>query len=302
MHFVATASSSTANQGERFDAEGVPRHVIASLCQRGIASGMEHCFAGFEFIEELASHSGVLAFLWLQHLAGTRELARYLPADELRPYFEGERLCGIAMSPLNAPACPITVDGEQLNGRAPWYSGWGLFDDIVVGARDSARQPFLLRTSAQAEGVTASPPAELFAMESSKTVSLSFSDSRAQLLGPWNSAPDPAVHLRDCGLALGVCRAVRERIPAHYWQLFEDEYRTLRSRVESWPAEPLELRADCLYLALRATQTLWLAAGGAGNRKSEAPQRLLREASFFAVLAGMPDLLIERVNGRLVVA
>ena len=95
-------------------------------------------------VESLASGCLTTTFVWLQHRNPVRAVAASdtpgLRDRWLAPLCRGERRAGIALAG-NRPGPPIlratrTPRGDVLlDGEAPWVSGWGLVDVVLVTAR-----------------------------------------------------------------------------------------------------------------------------------------------------------------------
>ena len=128
-------------------------------------------------IEELASGCLTTTFVWLQH----RGLAMTLAAQDtpaalrdqwLGPACRGQVRGGIALTgiipgPPLLRARPAGGGGWQVDGEAPWVTGWGLIDLLLVLARgpqdsivtlilDAAAQPGLTVTRQRLTAVNAS--------------------------------------------------------------------------------------------------------------------------------------------------
>jgi alkylation response protein AidB-like acyl-CoA dehydrogenase len=101
-----------------------------------------------EVVEALASGCLTTAFVWLQHRNPVRAVsasdAPGLRETWLTALCRGERRAGIALAG-NRPGPPIlrasrTAGGDViLDGIAPWVSGWGRIDVILVTAREDDR-------------------------------------------------------------------------------------------------------------------------------------------------------------------
>lgn len=95
-------------------------------------------------VEAVAGACGATAFVWAQHNGAVRRLAggsgpgrdRWLAAC-----CRGEALAGIGFAYLRRPgpatvrATPLRGGGWRIDGEAPWITGWGLVDVLVILAR-----------------------------------------------------------------------------------------------------------------------------------------------------------------------
>ncbi|HEX3394642.1 MAG TPA: acyl-CoA dehydrogenase family protein [Acidimicrobiales bacterium] len=145
--------------------------------------------------EALAGACGVTFFVWVQHHAPVRLLARSQNA-ELRDRWlaglcQGSVLGGVAFAYLRRPGPPAVVartvpGGWTVRGVAPWVTSWGLARLFAVAAVVSPDEPtggdagqamfFLLDADAAGASVRPSPPLAMSAMGASATVRLVFDD------------------------------------------------------------------------------------------------------------------------------
>lgn len=150
--------------------------------------------------ETLASYCGVTTFTWAQHHGSSSMVAaapdeglRRLVAPELAA---GRMICAISFAHLRRPGAPVlraepVRGGWRLFGSAPWVTGWGLMNQVVLGAAlpdngiaylwaPASRADFreLFEGVGPPEGdwgaLHVSPPLRLCAMNASSTVELSF--------------------------------------------------------------------------------------------------------------------------------
>jgi alkylation response protein AidB-like acyl-CoA dehydrogenase len=263
--------------------------------------------------EALAGACGVTFFVWVQHHAPVRLLVasenvalreRWLPS-----LCSGETLGGVAFAHLRRPGPPpvtaVAVEGGYvLEGEAPYVTSWGLAGVFAVAVRFGEDRVLFVLVTADAPGLRPTRPLRLAVMAASSTVRLGFdglfvpaSDVIVALsLADWQAQdrvattrPNPAAF----GVAAASTRLLEQRDP--------DAARALESeRLECWtqsaqadPADLLrlvDLRAWSLDLALRSAQALVTATGGGAMELSHPAQRLLREASFYAIQAQTADL------------
>ena len=95
------------------------------------------------FTEILAASCGVTTFIQAQHHGASRMIAastnEVLKSTILPLLASGFRMCAISFAHLRRPGPPVVranpvKGGIELNGTAPWVTGWGLMDQIVFGA------------------------------------------------------------------------------------------------------------------------------------------------------------------------
>jgi len=193
------------------------------------------------FQELIARYSGALAFLQTQHQTAAALLLQsenealkqmYLPRMS-----RGEIELGVGFSQLRRQGCPpmgaqaLPGGGYQLEGQIPWITGFGCFDEFLIGATlPDGRAVFGIvpfkntQQSEQAKGVSLSAVAEgsirfseplsLASMASTNTVTAELtrwflSQDRVVFVRPadWMQKNDRRSVLRPIFLPLGCARA-----------------------------------------------------------------------------------------------
>jgi alkylation response protein AidB-like acyl-CoA dehydrogenase len=264
-------------------------------------------------VETLASGCLTTAFVWLQHRNPVRAVAASeTPALRdawLEPLCRGERRAGIALAG-NRPGPPIlrasvTAHGEVvLDGEAPWVSGWGRIDVILVTARDGDRVVSVLVDANESPTLRAER-LRLVGANASGTVTLRFHDHVVPAERVAGAEPHADVLARDAtglqlngSLALGVVdRCCRLMGPS----AFDEQLAAVRQALEDATPEDLpSARAAASELALRATAALTVAHGSRSILTDQHPQRLAREAQFLLVFGSRP-LIRAELSRRLAV-
>ena len=260
-----------------------------------------------DVVEELASGCLTTTFVWLQH----RGLVMTLAADGtpaalrdrwLGPACRGEARGGIALTGL-IPGPPLlrarpSGGGWRLDGRAPWVTGWGLIDLLLVVARGPGDSIVSLILDAAARPGLTVTRQRLSAVNASVTVELGFDGvvvPGARLAG--QEAFDPAESLRsdrmrvNGSLALGLAsRCARLLGPGP----LDDEVDACRSRLDAAVAADAaamaQARAAASELAVRATAALAVQDGSRSVAVDQHAQRLAREALFLLVFGSRPGI------------
>jgi alkylation response protein AidB-like acyl-CoA dehydrogenase len=267
----------------------------------GLGAGPEVTAAVFE---ALGGGSLATAFVWVQHHTTVRAMAEstnehrqeWLPA-----LCSGRTRSGIAVAALRRPGPPTMVaepdgDGVVLSGFAPWVTGWGLIDVLLVAARDGEDVIWVLvdATTGPALQVHRLP---LAALDSSSTVrlrveGLAVPASRIvgrQLYSEWRAGEVPGL-ARSGFLAIGVAqRCVR---------LLGDQAGDLSRIVDQARRRLLDVNRDSVVTArveasvtsLRAATALVAAGGGRSIEVNQPAQRLAREAMFLVVFAQTEEI------------
>jgi alkylation response protein AidB-like acyl-CoA dehydrogenase len=257
--------------------------------------------------EELAGGCLATTFVWLQHRSMVMTLAAEGTPAVLRdrwlgPACRGEARGGIALTGL-MPGPPMLRarpdgDGWRVDGEAPWVTGWGLTDLLLVVARgpDDSVVSLLLDAAAQPGlTVTRERPA---AVNASVTVRLGFDGVLVPGERRTGQVPfDPAESTRpdrlrlNGSLALGLARrCTRLTGPGP----LDDEVSACRQRLDdaiSGPPDAMaQARAAASELAVRAAAALAVQQGSRSVTMDQHVQRLAREAMFLLVFGTRPGI------------
>lgn len=323
-----------ANQVDQSDVPPADNiHCLASAGLLGLSTPQEYGGHGASgatlraYSEILASACGVTTFVQGQHqsccslLAGSSNEA--LKAELLPKLASGELLGGVAFSHLRRPGTPTMRverdgDGYVFNGVAPWMSGYGLMNVVVLGGTlpDSG----LLYTVVPLTGddaLQATPAMHLCAMNASGTVALHCTDYRVPLDRELKIITMAQMSANDLGGILGVTpqtlgvttaalRLLNELAATRHSDLIAetantllDEQNAVRQSVEKWRVRSsapdykdnaLQVRAWCIDLGVRAAHAAVIASGGGANSRDHTAQRLYREAMFYTLTAQTRDV------------
>jgi len=265
-------------------------------------------------IERLASGCLTTTFVWMQHHSAVRAVAHSdetLQARWLQPLCSGHLRAGVAFAGLRRPGPPVLVaerveGGYLLDGTAPWVTGWGTVDVVLVAARDLGTPGGDIVWSlldATAGPTLAVEHLRLMALNASATVTARFqrhvvSDDRVvgiEVFDQWRGRDEAGLRTNG-SLALGVSwRAAH--LPGSDELL--DRVRQCRQRLDSATALELPLaRAEASELALETTTTLVVATGGRAVLATELAQLLAREAVFLLVFGQTAAIKTEQLRAR----
>jgi alkylation response protein AidB-like acyl-CoA dehydrogenase len=257
--------------------------------------------------EELASGCLATAFVWVQHLGllstlafGTEPAA--VRSSWLAAAIKGTLRGGIALAgqlpgPPLLRASPAADGGWQLDGSAPWVTGWdGLIDVVVIAARGPGDTIVRLIMDAEpAPGLTVTRQ-RLVAADASVTVRLDFDGvtiPAGRFLGQAPFDPAAGSDLRGLrmngSLALGVTsRCCRLLGPGP----LDAELDACRTRLDQAADSDamFQARAAASELAVRASAALVVHAGSGSITLDQHPQRLSREAMFLLVFGSRPPI------------
>ncbi|MEQ9372729.1 MAG: acyl-CoA dehydrogenase family protein [Coleofasciculus chthonoplastes F3-SA18-01] len=167
------------------------RHLLALKVPQDWGGAEVNPVTFFHFQQHVCRYSGALAFLQTQHQSAGGFLAKSdnhgLKQQYLPRMGRGEALVGVGFSQLrrtgNPPVKATPVDGGyQITGNVPWVTGFGLFEDFVIGATlpDGRELYGIVPLTSTEQGVGGaiafSQPMVLAAMNSTNTVSASLTD------------------------------------------------------------------------------------------------------------------------------
>lgn len=266
----------------------------------------------YAVVEALAAGCLTTTFVWLQHRNPVRAVMESatpgLRDEWLAPLCKGERRAGIALAG-NRPGPPIlratrTANGDVvLDGEAPWVSGWGRIDILLVAARHEEAVVSVL--------MDASPSAtleverlHLVGVNASGTVTLRFRDHLVPAERIVSEEPHADVLHRDAtglrmngSLAIGVAaRCCRLIGPS----ALDDELTSARVELDQAGVDELPAaRAHASELAMRAAAALTITQGSRSILLGQHAQRLAREALFLLVFGTRPpirDALLARFS------
>ena len=271
------------------------------------AGGLELDLASaHRVVETLAAGCLTSTFVWLQSQNPVRAVAAsHTPRLSDRwvgPLCRGEIRAGIALAG-NRPGPPIltaaqsTDGGLALDGEAPWVSGWGRIDVMLVTAREGDAVVSAL-VDAVASSTLRAEPLHLVGANASGTVTLRFSRhivAPERIVGRESHADvlsrDPIGLRMNGSLALGViARCCMLMGPT----AFDDELNTVRRALdEATSGELPAARSAASELAIRAAAALTVAQGSRSILADQHAQRLAREALFLLVFGSRPAIRAE---------
>jgi alkylation response protein AidB-like acyl-CoA dehydrogenase len=291
------------------------------------------------FQQLVPRYSGALAFLQTQHQSAAEMLTTSENESLKRQYLPymgtGQVLVGVGFSQLrrqgDPPVKAIPVEGGyQLEGEVPWVTGFGFFQDFIVGAAlPDGRAvygmvPFIETFQDAGSAIAFSEPMELGAIASTNTVTATLTN--------WFLPEERVVFVKRAGAihendkknvlyhgfsALGCARAGLDILEAahHTKQLSflklafeslnEEVTRCNTAMIEALPPESqsweerLQLRAWAINLALRCANAAVTVSSGAANYRYHAAQRVYREALVVTV-SGQTTAVMEATLARLV--
>jgi len=275
-----------------------------------------------EVTEVLAGACGATWFVATQHamplgtVAATKNEA--LKERLLHGMCTGSVLSGVAVAQLRRPGPPAvtaarTDDGWRLDGHVGWMTSWGICDVFLLGAVTADGNVVLAMVPArEGDGLMASAPMELAAMQATQTVTLDLDGfvvhdedvASVVPLADWLSldaakTANPSPHT--FGLQREIVRRLAETASkrddgtaaALAQQLGREGDRLRRvayTLIDDVPAleqveDRLAVRAATLELVVRSATALVAATGGSAMAAGAAQQRLMREAVFHLVQA-----------------
>ena len=294
----------------------LPTTHLDALAEQGLFGAPAPCEVGglgldlrelSAVVEEVAGGCLATAFVWIQHFRLVMTLAADGAPAALRdrwlaPACRGTLRGGIALTGLMPGPALLSArpadGGWRVDGMAPWVTGWGLVDQVVVVARgpDDTVVTLIMDAAGQS-GLTVSRQ-RLSAVDASVTVRLGFDGvliPGERLAG--QEPFDPAASTQPEGLrvngslALGVAgRCCRLLGPGP----LDEELAACRDRLDTAldgdAAAMATARAAACELAIRATAALAVRNGSTSIMLDQHAQRLAREAVFLLVFGSRPAI------------
>ena len=325
--------------GESVAGKGSAHRSLLALRVPKIWGGAEVNEETYRRFQQLVPrYSGALAFLQTQHQSAAEMLANSENESLKRQYLpymsKGQVLVGVGFSQLRRKGDPlvkaIPVEGGYLlNGEVPWVTGFGFFQNFIVGAAlPDGRAVYgmvpFIETFQDAGGAIAfSEPMELGAIASTNTVTAT--------LTHWFLPQERVVFVKKAGAihendkknvlyhgfsALGCARAGLDILEAAaktkqlpflkpaFDSLNEELTRCQTAMMQALPAdsktweERLQLRAWAINLALRCANAAVTVSSGAANYRYHAAHRVYREALVFTV-SGQTTAVMEATLAQL---
>jgi alkylation response protein AidB-like acyl-CoA dehydrogenase len=289
----------------------IPSSHLAAFAAAGLygalapkdAGGLELAFPeACDVVEQLAAACLTTTFVWLQHFRLLGSLLDPATPENLRSMLpsviDGQVKGGVSLGGLLPGPARLTAEAKDegwlLRGDAPWVSGWGIVDQLVVTAREGAESvaSFLLDATL-CEGLSVAP-VHLSAMNASSTVTVTFSNVKIphdRYLGSQPYAPglERPEGLRINGsLALGVARRCCDVIGP---SALDDELRGAREELDHAGSEGMhKARARASALAVRSAHVLAVSTGSRAAITGDVAERSTREASLLLVFASRPAI------------
>ena len=247
-------------------------------------------------LEAMAGGCLTTAFVWTQHGGASANAARTPTGSPLHDrsalaLASGEARGGVAFAHVLRPEpCLFAercTDGWKLSGTAPFVTGWGHIDAVLVAAHDADRLVWML-LPAQEAATLRSRRLRLAAVDSSVTVELHFdghlvtADQVIEIIdySEWLSLYRQGLRTNGA-LMLGVAsRALSLLGPSP----LDAELDAARAALYAAEVDEMpERRAQVGYVGIRATSAVVSSVGGRAITLAHHAQRLAREALFLLV-------------------
>ena len=247
-------------------------------------------------VEELASACLATAFVWIQHFgllealldpaapAGLR--AGLLPGAIRGKVRGGLALAGLLPGPPRLTATPV-AGGWRLDGQAPWVTGWGVVNLLLVAARGPQDSVVRLLVDATGRPGLAAERLRLAAANASATVRLTFDglvvpDGRCLGRQRFDPVRQQSEGLRSNGsLALGVGRRCCALIGP---SALDDELSRCRAELDTAETGTMPAaRARASAFAARAAEILTVTRGSKSALAGDPAWLVTREAAFLLV-------------------
>ncbi len=284
----------------------------------GLPAPVDHGGMGrdslLDLCDSIAAFAGgclTTTFVWLQHLAPLMAVAaRADPAFRqhwLGSMAAGKTRAGLAMAHPELITVRPVPGGYLLNGESRWVTGWGLVDVLLVGGvNDQGLLHFFLADAGPSVNreTLLVKPAELIAVQESRTVSLRFVDhfvpderlGRTEPLATFAASDDWGPRMNGF-LSIGVARRCARMLDAPDLDADIDVAR--RGLLTAGGDEIPQARAHATLLAARAAARLMVATGSRSVLAEDDAGRIYRECGFllvFGLRPGIKDGLLRRLS------
>ncbi len=284
------------------------------------------------FQMSIARYSGALAFLQTQHQSASSFIFhsdnRSLQEEYLPHMGKGEILVGVGFSQLRRHGEPImkatpVTGGYLLEGEVPWLTGYGFFNDFIIGATLPEGQELygILPLQGSENKIHISRLMELAVMGSTNTVSAKFNNYFLGCDRILSIKPPRSIDLytqknvlHHGFFALGCARAALDIIERAYYKkeliFIKEAYNRLDRQLINTSQEMfdatcsqnysytarLKLRVRAISLAGRCSQAAIVACSGAANSIYHPAQRVYREALLYHVSAQTTAIMRETLT------
>ncbi|MBQ0926276.1 acyl-CoA dehydrogenase family protein [Saccharopolyspora endophytica] len=303
-------------------AERVPAGHLDLLAERGfygLAASQERATLDvgdlasvLRLIEVLASGCLTTTFVWIQHhgvlSAAENTKNRNLRENYLSDLLTGKRRGGIALAsalrtgPAPLRASPV-VGGYLLEGTAPWFTGWGMVDSLLVAGRNSEDTLIFAMLDVAETDTLHAEPLDLMAVRASGTVTLRFNrhfvprDRIASTVPQADFLKGDSSSVRFNGaLALGVAGRAISLLGDDAGGLPGELDATRSKLVTATDEELSEVRAQASELAMRAASAAAVHHGSRSVLPGSHAQRLVREATFLLLFGSRPSIRTALLN------
>jgi alkylation response protein AidB-like acyl-CoA dehydrogenase len=253
-------------------------------------------------VERLASACLNTTFIWIQHHTPVRELAASQNTtlrDTLLPKLcNGRSRAGIALGGLHQGSAGLRAEpiegGWLITGTAPYVTGWGIIDLILVAALTPDGLALRCLVDAHKSPSLRPEPLRLLAANASGTVRAHFDHhfvptERITSLAAYTPPPPYDGGGRPNGsLALGVTRRCLALIGP---SPLDTELNARRQQLDEATKETMaEARAAAAALSVRAAAALIAHRGSRSIALGDDAERLYREAAFLLVFGSRPAI------------
>ncbi|MFZ0159585.1 MAG: acyl-CoA dehydrogenase family protein [Kineosporiaceae bacterium] len=250
-------------------------------------------------VEALAGGCLAAAFVWMQHRGALRALARSGHVAELA---SGRVRAGLAIGAVTRTGPPLIaaspVDGGwSLTGSAPWVTGWGMVDVLLMAARDATDQVIWSLVDAVEGPSLRVEPLDLVAVQASGTVTLRVDELVVPSARVVGTEPHADYLARDAEsltfngfLAVGVAGRAIALLGEDGEQLAAELTRVRDRLLHAGPDDAPAARAGASELALRSAAALAVHDGSRSVLATSHAARLIREATFLLTFGTRPTI------------
>ena len=265
----------------------------------------------------LSSGCGVTAFLSTQHEGVCRRLhAAGHPHTELA--LKGERFIGVCFAHLRRSPSPVDAiafrDQVVFSGSGPWFSGYGVMEEVVVGGAQSKEEFVMGLAPMSAPEIAVKQLPELAVMNATATVSLNFNalvvestDIVVRMTAEELQEKDMHSTVFQASRSLGVARAAAIFLPRHAREAALGLLESQHLKMDKWDQSPnwpqaTTLRREALSLAGQVIEAAYVNEGGKAHLSTHPLGRIAREANFYStsqLTKPLRDAVTEELTDKL---
>ena len=296
---LKTAAERLRETAQTVDAgDEPPRHHLQLLAQVGYFDVTTEAEPGLRrrMLDLISSGCGVTAFLATQHEGVCRRLHQAGHPMTVKAR-KGETWYGVCFAHLRRSPSPVEAIRARhkilFTGTGPWFSGLGVFSEVMVGGATEDGRFLMGLTSMETPEIVVRELPKLAVMNATATVGLHFNalavnseDILVDITPEELNEKDMHSTVFQAARSLGAARAASLFMTDDLKLKMEHGLEEMHRQLDAWDKNPnwidaTTLRQKALKLAGLAVETAFVQVGGKAHVHDHPLQRIAREASFY---------------------